>query len=120
MQQGNEYSQTNFNRPVQNLPNATLVLVLGIISIISCCVYGVPSLILGVLALVLANKDTRLYMQDPSAYTVASYKNLKAGKTCAMIGLVMFVLFVVAIVVIFMTVGIEALSHPEMLRNYAP
>ena len=42
----------------QKLPNATAVLILGIFSILICCCYGIFSIILGVVALVLANKDT--------------------------------------------------------------
>ncbi len=120
MQQESDYGQAKYDRQPQNLPNATAVLVLGIISIVSCCVYGVPSLILGIIALVLAGKDSKLYMQDPGAYTISSYKNLKAGKTCAIIGLVMFGLLVLVVAVAVMTVGVAVLSNPEMLKNYQP
>ena len=50
--------QSNFNELTnQKLPNATAVLVLGILSIVTCCCYGVVGLILGIIALVLAKKE---------------------------------------------------------------
>jgi hypothetical protein len=45
----------------QKLPNATAVLILGIVSIVGCCCYGLPGLIAGIIALVLAKKDGELY-----------------------------------------------------------
>jgi len=49
----------------QQLPNATLILIFGILSIITCCCYGVIGLILGIVALVLANKATAVYAANP-------------------------------------------------------
>ena len=49
----------------QKLPNATAVLILGIASIITCCCYGVLGIITGVVALVLAKKDTQVYLENP-------------------------------------------------------
>jgi M penetrans paralogue family 26 len=66
----------------QSLPNATTVLVLGILSIVVC-------FITGIIALVMAKKDLALYEANPGLYSEASYKNLKAGRICAIIGLVL-------------------------------
>ena len=52
----------------QKLPNATAVLVLGILSILTCCCYGVIGLILGIVALVLASRDMKLYFENPESY----------------------------------------------------
>ena len=41
----------------RNLPNGTAVLVLGILSIVTCCCYGFIGLTFGIIAVVLANKD---------------------------------------------------------------
>lgn len=62
------------------LPNATAVLVLGILSIVIC-------FICGIIALVMANKDLALYRNNPGLYSEASYNNIKAGRICAIIGL---------------------------------
>lgn len=45
----------------KTLPNATATLVLGIISIVTCWLYGVPGLICGIIALVLFAKDKKIY-----------------------------------------------------------
>ena len=104
------------DRLPQPLPNSTLVLVLGIISIIGCCCYG-GGLILGIIALVLANKDQRLYYSTPGMYTQASYDNLKAGKICAIISITISALYIILLVVFVTTVGIGALSDPAEMQK---
>jgi len=94
------------------LPNATPVLVLGIISIVGCFCYGVVGLICGTIALVLAKKDLTLYRQAPEHYTKSSYDNLQAGKICAIIGLCLSVVFLVCI--IFM--GSMMINNPEFIK----
>jgi hypothetical protein len=44
-------------------------------------------LVLSIIALVLASKDTMLYNANPTQYALASFNNLKAGKECSIIGL---------------------------------
>lgn len=72
------------------LPNATVSLVMGILSIVVCGL----GLILGIIGLVMANKDIVLYNNQPGAYSIASYNQTKTGKTCAIIGIVLNALFV--------------------------
>ncbi|HLA57013.1 MAG TPA: CCC motif membrane protein [Flavobacterium sp.] len=69
----------------KHLPNATAVLILGILSIISCCFYGV-GVIFAIIALVLANSDMKLYRQDPESYL--NYQNLNIGRILSIIGMV--------------------------------
>ena len=77
----------NVNSEVkQPLPNATTVLVLGILSIVTCWCVGIPGLVLGIIALVLSGKSKKLYMENPENYTEGSNKNLMAGRICAIIG----------------------------------
>ena len=64
----------------QKLPNSTLILVLGILSIPTCCCYGVLGLILGIIAIVLANKAAKVYAENPELYT--GFQNVKTGKIC--------------------------------------
>ena len=68
------------------LPNATTVLVLGIISIVGCMFYAVPGLICGIIAVVLHKKDKALYLTNPLKYE-ASFKTSKAGHICGIVGL---------------------------------
>ena len=71
----------------EKLPNANAVLILGILSIITCCCWGIVGVILGIIALVLAKKDTALYNENPSLYT--NFNNINTGKILAIIGLVL-------------------------------
>jgi M penetrans paralogue family 26 len=98
----------------QKLPNATAVLVLGILSIITCCCYGVLGIILGTIALYLFSSDRKLYNSNPSAYT--NYQNLNIGRILAIIGLVLSVLMLVFIVWLISIVGLENLNNEELMR----
>jgi uncharacterized membrane protein len=82
----------------QNLPNATASLVLGIISIVSIICYGF-GIIFGIIGLVLANKDRRLYSADPEQYSSSSYGTLNAGRICSIIGIILSAIFIVVIIV---------------------
>src|ERR1041385_6787657 len=70
----------------QPLPNSTAVLVLGVISIVGCFCYGIIGLLLGIIAVVLGSKATKMYNEKPALYTEASCKNMKAGKICGIVG----------------------------------
>jgi hypothetical protein len=96
--------QQQYSEPVQqNLPNSTPVLILGILSIVlSCWYFSFLGIVLGIVALVLAGKDMTLYQSGPARYTLSSYNNLKAGRTCAIIGLsVAVVFFIIMMMIIF-------------------
>lgn len=66
------------NGAKKDLPNATVVLVLGILSLIFCWCYGFFGLILGIIAVVLAGGQRKLYLQSPDEYTESSFKNVNA------------------------------------------
>lgn len=83
-QPGNPFPQNQIN-----LPNSTTVLVLGIISIVcSFWFFALVGIILGIIAIVLGNKDITLFYSNRNLYTLSSFNNLKAGRVCAIIGLV--------------------------------
>lgn len=91
----------NMQQPLQN---ATAVLVLGILSIVLCFV----GVVLGIIALVLANKDLAMYRASPEVYSIGSYNNLKAGRTCAIIGLILqglVILFYIGLFVVALSAG---------------
>lgn len=93
------------------LPNATPVLVLGIISLVGCFLYGIPGLVCGIIAIMMHKKDKALYDSNPGKYA-ESFKTSKAGQICGIVGvslsaafiafLVFYVFFVFSI---FSTVG---------------
>jgi uncharacterized membrane protein len=75
----------------QKLPNATAVLVLGIVSILaSCCCTVIVGAIPAIIGLILAKKDTDLYNSNPDLYD--GYSNLKTGKILNIIGIVLGIL----------------------------
>lgn len=101
----------------QPLPNATAVLILGILSILGCCCYGVIGIALAIVALVLAKKDRQAYAMNSSIYTLSSYKNMNAGRICAIIGLIISVLYLILYGVLFAVFGYATLTDPEALRE---
>lgn len=99
----------------QKLPNSTLILVFGILSIITCCCYGVVGLILGIVALVLAKKATDLYIENPEAYT--GIQNVKTGRILAIIGISLSVLYLLFVVWAFAVFGWETMQDEELLQE---
>ncbi|WBL23572.1 CCC motif membrane protein [Zunongwangia sp. HRR-M8] len=87
----------------EKLPNSTLILVFGILSIIGCCCYGLFGIIFGILAIVLANKAKELYYANPELYM--GYENVKTGRILGIIGLILSVLSFVSGLIFFFTAG---------------
>lgn len=108
--------QQDFNRPQVVLPNATAVLILGIIGIVTCCCYG-GGAILSIIALVLASKDMKLYKANPYMYTKGSYNNLNAGRICAIIALVFSLSALAYYIYIGSLIGWENLNDPDAMRE---
>ena len=107
----NQFNNFNQNFGGQKpLPNSVGVLVLGICSIVLCWCYGILAIILGIVSLVLASGAQKLYDENPNLYTLASYKNMKAGKVCAIIGLCLGTLFIIYVIVMFAIIGTAAFS----------
>jgi hypothetical protein len=73
------------------VPNASTILMLGIFSIvIGCCcgIFAIIGLVLGIVALSIAPKAIEMYQANPSKYIESTFKNINAGKICAIIGIV--------------------------------
>ena len=108
----------DFNTQKIELPNSMVVLVLGIISIIGCCCsYGAVGVICGIIALVLANSATKLYVSDPGRFTESSYKNMNAGKICAIIGIVISSVTLIFMLWFISKVGFDTLSDPTLIQE---
>ena len=72
----------------QKLPNATISLVLGIISFICCCFsWGIGGMLLSGVALLLTKKDTKLYAENPELYS--NFSQVKTARIIAIIGLIL-------------------------------
>ena len=113
-QPGNSASgSTHSDRPVlqnvpNNLPHSNTILVLGILSIAFCWWHFISfiGIVLGIITLVLSGKAMSLYHTHPKRYSVSSLNNVKAGRICAIIGLI--ISFIVFLFVILIFMGILA------------
>lgn len=87
---GQQYGQGNpqqFQQGVGgqvDLPNATTVLVLGIISIV---LTGLIGLILAIIALNMASNAKQEYASNPGRYTASSLSKVNGGRICAIVSL---------------------------------
>lgn len=101
----------------RTLPNSTVVLIMGILSIIGCCCYGLPGILFAIIAIVLAAKATKEYNQNPEIYL--GYQNVKAGKIMGIIGLILSLLFIGYIVwaISYLGLTLEDLQNPELLQE---
>lgn len=94
----------------EKLPNAAVALVLGILSILTCCFYGVIGLPLGITAVILGNKAVKLDTENPEQYT--GVKNASAGKILGIIGIILNVL---CILYVFSIIGWDAIGNEELM-----
>lgn len=103
----NTTTQPNETNPIvqQTLPNSTAVLVLGILSIAICWCYGLFGITMGIIALVLSGKAKALYASNPDLYTIGSYKNMNAGRICAIIGTILSSIYLAVIIIYLLIVG---------------
>ncbi|MFZ6051172.1 CCC motif membrane protein [Halocola ammonii] len=86
------------------LPNATATLILGIVSIpLCCCFNGIFGMVAAIVALAISAKDRKKYFENPEVYDRGSYKNLNAGRVCAIIGLILGALALLSVIVLFIT-----------------
>jgi hypothetical protein len=85
----------------QSSSNATLILVLGILSIFFF------QIILGPIAWILGNNALKSGAVDP-----AQMSQINTGRICGIIGTVLGLLILVTYIVVFSTVGLAALHHP--------
>ncbi|MES2556913.1 MAG: hypothetical protein V4604_12225 [Bacteroidota bacterium] len=91
----------NWNTPTrrEKIPGAGGVLAMGILSIVFCMGFLGP--IMGIITLATSGKKVYMYHEDPDRYDESSFKQLKAGRICGVIGLSLtgLVLIIVLVVV---------------------
>lgn len=99
-----------------NVPNATLILVLGIVSIVlSCC--NALGIIPGIIAIIMAGKAKRIYESNPLAYTPSSIKNVKAGRITGIVGTVIGLLVILAVIALASKFGWDAIFDSKELTE---
>lgn len=87
--QNQNFNNGNGNFMTTKLPNATVSLVLGIIAIVCCC-SGFIGIVCGIIGLILANKDMKLYQANPQQYT--GIETVNTARILNIIGLVISIL----------------------------
>lgn len=99
----------------QTLPNSVLILVLGILSILTCCCWGIFGLVFGIVALIMAKKAKNIYMENPELYT--GYNNVKTGRILAIIGIILSAITLISwLVNLIFFGGMEGIE--EMQREF--
>ncbi len=98
----------------QKLPNATAVLILGILSILGCCFYAV-GIIFSIIALVMAKKDMALYALNPEQYD--NYGNLKTGRILAIIGLIINIIAIITTIAMIAFFGWAVIQDPVLFQE---
>lgn len=95
----------------QKLPNATISLILGIISFIACCFSsGFGGVLLSGIALYLANKDKKVADENPELYE--NYGQVKTARLIAIIGLVLSIIIsIICLVFIIIFGSVEAIQE---------
>jgi len=99
----------------RKLPNATAVLVLGILSILLCWCYGIIGLILSIIGLAISRKDFAMYNAAPQDFD--NYQNLNVGRILSIIGIVLNILVLAYFIWIISMIGMDALSDPAVLQE---
>lgn len=99
----------------QVLPNSTAVLVLGIISIVTCCCYGIVGLICAIIAIILTKKAKDIYRQSPESYL--GYGNLQAGYVMSFIGIALNIIYLGYLIFLINTFGMDTVSNQEELQK---
>lgn len=72
----------------EKLPNSSTVMVLGIIGLV--LFFNIIGLICCIISVSMASGALRAYNAEPMRYDEASYKQVKTGKTCGIIGMSLF------------------------------
>ena len=99
------------NNPQSKVPNSTVVLVMGILSIVGCCfAYGL-GIIPGIIGLVMASKGMNAYRANPSAYLQSSYSQLNAGRIMSWIGVILCGLLLLTVIGVISMFGMDGLQQ---------
>jgi len=89
----------------KELPDATAVLILGILSLVFCWFVG---FVLGIVAVALASGARRVYYANPDEFTESSFRNLQVGRVCGIIGICIGL--AVLAFILLMIIGVTALG----------
>lgn len=92
----------------EKLPNGTMIIVLGILGYLCCCLAGL-GIIPSAIAYFMATKAEKIYAENPEGYDNAG--QIKTGKIVALIAVILNVLMIVRWIYVFATGGMEAIQE---------
>jgi hypothetical protein len=84
------------------LNNSRTVLILGLLSIAGCWMFGFIGFTIGIIGLVLANNTKKTVSEMPDKYSPRSIKELKKGIFFAKIGLILSIFFMLFLFVTYL------------------
>jgi len=99
----------------KKLPNATAVLILGILSILTCWCYGVFGIIFGGIALLLGRKDSKAYRATPDQFD--NYQTLNIGRILSIIGVVLSLITIAIMIWAISIVGLDGIQNEVLARE---
>jgi H+/Cl- antiporter ClcA len=99
----------------QKLPNATAVLVLGILSFLTFCCYGIFGIVFGLVGYLMSRSDSKRLQENPGEYGNQNVHTV--GKILSLIGLILGVLTLIFFIWIIMKIGPENMQDEEMVRR---
>jgi hypothetical protein len=118
--QGSYQSPPYTGAPPQTSGKAIASMVLGISSIITCVMYGVPGLVCGILA-VIFSKQAMTNVRNGTA-PQSSIGMAKAGKVCGWVGislslvaLLFFIVYIIIFIAILGAAATGAANNPTLL-----
>lgn len=94
----------------RNLPEASTVLVLGILSLVFTFSCGIVGLILGIIAVAMASSQRKIYINASDEYTESSFNNVNAGRICGIISICIAAIFLALTILIFCGVVVLGIS----------
>ncbi len=93
------------------LPHSIAVLVTGIMSIQCSFIYGIPGIACSIVALILGGKSGNYLYQNQGMYTAGSVKMYRAGRTCAIIGLILSIIMTIVFAYLLYTLIVKTDHH---------
>jgi len=101
----------------KKLPGSTTVLIFGILSITSFWCYGIVGLVLGIIALTKLSKINKEYNSNIDKYSIKSYRNFKTGKTCAIIGISLSTIMLIAFIAMILSGGLKDIKFSDFKNS---
>ena len=101
----------------QKLPNATTIIILGVLGYLCCCFAGSGIIPAGI-AFYLATKSEKIYEQDPDLYD--NFSQIKTGKIVALIALILSSLMLIRLIYVLSTSDWDSIMEQsrEMMEQY--